>query len=263
MRRMRSLPPRMLAGATLAVAALSCGEVPTLPDGIAYISTVILPSPAVALGDTLRDSTGLAKPIRVYGIGDDGDTIAVEPTFVVTTVPGRGILLGKNGIVVGDSVRTVQIVGQVGSRLQTPPVQLDVVPQPDSLAASSNTTSKLTATGTELLVPSSPLAVIVTSGAGAARGGVRSIVVRYRVDRWFPSTFAFPDTTLVLIDDANRFQGTDGRSSSDTTDASGGASRRVRTLPLGYDSLHITASATNLKGIPLRGSPVRFTITTK
>jgi hypothetical protein len=260
---MRPISRRVLACAAIAVAAMSCGEVPTLPEGIAYISSVILPSPAVALGDTLRDSTGKATPIRVFGIGRTGDTIAVEPTFVVTTVPGKGIRLSASGIVVGDSVRTVQLVGQVGSRLQTPPVALDVVQQPDSIAASSATTTKLTATGTELLVTSSPLSVIVTSGNGAARSGVRSIIVRYRVERWFPSTFVFPDTTLVLQDDGGRYVGTDGRTSTDTTDAAGGASRKVRTLPLGFDSIHVTASANNLKGVALRGSPVRFTITTK
>jgi hypothetical protein len=247
----------------LAVAALSCGEVPTLPDGIAYISTVLLPSPAVALGDTLRDSLGVATPIRVYGIGNGGDTIAVTPTFVVTTVPGKGIRLSPNGIVVGDSVRTVQIVGQVGTRLQTPPAPLDVVLQPDSIAATANLRTVVTATGTELLATSSPLSVSVTSGNGAARAGVRSIPVRYRVSRWFPASFVFPDTTLVLLDDVGRYQGTDGRVSGDTTDGTGGAGRRVRTLPVGYDSIEITASANNLKGVPLRGSPVRFTITSK
>ena len=253
----------MLAGALLAVAALSCGEVPTLPEGIAYISPVILPSPAVALGDTLRDSLGRATPLRLFGVGRTGDTILVEPTFLVTTVPGRGVKLSPTGIVVGDSIRTVQIVGQVGSRLQTPPASLDVVPQPDALSPTSTARTVLTATGTELLVTSNPLSVIVTSGAGAARTGVKSIIVRYAISRWFPSTFVFPDTTLVLLDDATRFVLPDGRVSTDTTDASGTSSRRVRTLPVGFDSLEVTASATNLKGVPLVGSPVRFTVTTK
>ena len=52
--RRSALSPVVLAGVTLAVVALACGEVPTLPGGIAYISPVILPAPAVALGDTLR-----------------------------------------------------------------------------------------------------------------------------------------------------------------------------------------------------------------
>lgn len=255
--------PRVLGAAALAVAALSCGEVPSLPDGIAYISSVIVPSPAVALGDSLRDSTGKAAPLRLYGISRGGDTIIVSPTFVVTTVPGKGITVSPDNYVIGDSVRTVQLVGQVGSRLQTPPTVIDVVQQPDSIAASAATTVKLALSGTELLVTSDALPVIVSSGSGAARSGVRSIVVRYAISKWYPSTFVFPDTTLVLVDDANRFLGTDGRRASDTTDASGTASRKVRTLPLGFDSVEVLASANNLKGVPLRGSPVRFTITTK
>jgi hypothetical protein len=258
----RLLSRRVLVGAGLIVAALSCGEVPTLPDGIAYITSVLLPSPAVAVGDTLRDSTGAATPIRIYGIGNNGDTIAgVAPTFVVTTVPGKTVHITSAGYVIGDSVRTVQIVGQVGSRLQTPPVPLDVVLQPDSIAATTIGPVKLTAVGSEVLVTSNPLQAIVTSGA--AKTPVKSIIVRYRVARWFPSNAAFPDTTLVLLDDANRFQGVDGRVSTDTTDASGNASRKVRTLPVGFDSLEITASANDLKGVPLRGSPVHFIVTTK
>jgi hypothetical protein len=257
----RRLSRRVLVGAGLIVAALSCGEVPTLPDGIAYITSVLLPSPAVAIGDTLRDSTGKATPIRIYSIGNNGDTIAgVTPTFVVTTVPGKSVHITDAGYVIGDSLRTAQIVGQVGSRLQTPPVPLDVVLQPDSIAAVTTGHVVLTAVGSEVLVVSNPLQAIVTSGV--AKTPVKSIIVRYRVSRWFPAAFTFPDTTLVLLDDANRFQG-DGRSSTDTTDASGNASRKVRTLPLGFDSLEITASANNLKGVPLPGSPVHFIVTTK
>jgi hypothetical protein len=259
----RPLSRRVLVGAGLIVAALSCGEVPTLPDGIAYITSVLLPSPAVAVGDTLRDSTGKATPIRIYGIGNKGDTIAgVTPTFVVTTVPGKSVHITDAGYVIGDSVRTAQIVGQVGTRLQTPPVPIDVVRQPDSIAASTAGPVKLPdPVGKEVLVTSGPLQVTVMSGA--AKTAVKSIIVRYRVARWFPATFTFPDTSLVLLDDNGHTQGPDGRSATDTTDASGSASRKVRTLSLGFDSLEITASANNLKGVPLRGSPVHFIVTTK
>ena len=260
------LSPAVLAGATLFVAALACGEVPTLPGGIAYISPVILPSPAVAVGDTLRDSTGVVAPIQLFGIGNSGDTVrTIDPVFVVTTVPGKSVSITETGLVIGDSVRTAQIVGQLGSRLQTAPVSLDVVNQPDSMAASGPVSARFPApTATEVFSTVS-LGVTVTSPptTTAPRAGVKSIIVRYEVTRIFPASASIPDTTLVLVDDAGRFRLPTGRASRDTTDASGNATRRLRAIPLGFDSVEISASATNLRGVALKGSPIRFIATTK
>lgn len=264
--RRSALSPAVLAAATLAVAALACGEVPTLPGGIAYISPVILPAPAVALGDTLRDSTGVVTPIRVFGIDNAGDTVrTLEPVFVVTTVPGKSVRITAAGLVIGDSIRTAQIVGQVGTRLQTPTALLDVVNQPDSISASSPTSTRFPAPPATEVTSTLSLGVSVTSPpvGAAARAGVKSIIVRYEVTRVFPAAATIPDTTLVLIDDAGRFRLPTGRASADTTDAAGTASRRIRAIPLGFDSVEISASATDLKGVPLKGSPILFMATTK
>ena len=264
--RRSGLSPAVLAGATIVVAALACGEVPTLPGGIAYISPVILPAPAVAFGDTLRDSAGVATPIEVFGIDNAGDTVrTIEPVFVVTTVPGRSVSITPTRFVIGDSVRTAQIVGQVGTRLQTPPASLDVVNQPDSIAASSATSALFPAPAATEVTSTVTLGVSVTSPptAIAPRAGVKSIIVRYLVTQIFPESATLPDTTLVLIDDAGRFRLPTGRASTDTTDAAGTASRRIRAIPLGFDSVEISASATDLKGVPLKGSPILFMATTK
>jgi hypothetical protein len=257
----------VLAGAALLVAGPSCGEVPTLPEGVAYISSVILPSPAVALDDTLRDSLGVVAPIRVYGIDNSGDTVrSISPVFVVTTVPGKSVRLVAGNLVIGDSLRTVQIVAQVGSRLQTPPASLDVVRQPDSIAASSTSSTRFPVPATGEVTSTVSLGVTVTSpptGTATTREGVKSIRVRFSVTKVFPSTATIPDTTLVLLDEAGRFQLPTGRDAVDTTDASGNASRRIRAIPLGFDSVEIRASATNLRGVPLKGSPIRFVVTTK
>lgn len=260
------LSPRVLAGAVVGTFALSCGEVPTFPDGIAYISPVILPSPAVAIGDTLRDSLGVATPIRVFALGVNGDTIAgITPSFVVTTVPGKSLTVDEaTGYVVGDSVRSAQVVGRVGERLQTPPATLEVVRQPDSIAATVATTSRIGEISTgEVFATSGPLTVLVSTGATATRSPVRGIIVRYAITTIFPQSAPIPDTTVVLIDEANRYVGTTGRTAVDTTTPAGNAARRLRAVPFGFDSLEITATANDLKGIPLRGSPVRFVITTK
>ena len=260
------LSPALLGGAAVLVAGLACGDVPTFPEGVAYITPVILPSPAVALGDTLRDSTGAVAPLRLFGIDSDGDTVStLTPVFVVTTVPGPTVTLTATNLVIGDSVRPVQIVGQVGTRLQTPVATLDVVRQPDSISATGATSTRFPApTGTEVSSTVS-LGVSVTSPpAGTVlRAGVKSIIVRYAVTRIFPATATIPDTTLVLLDDAGRFLLPTGRTTADTTDASGSATRRIRAIPLGFDSVEVSASANTLRGVPLKGSPIRFVVTTR
>jgi hypothetical protein len=87
--------------------------------------------------------------------------------------------------------------------------------------------------------------------------------VRYAVTRIFPASASIPDTTLVLIDDSGRFRLPTGLTSVDTTDVAGSASRQIRAIPLGFDSVEVSATANNLRGIPLRGSPIRFVVTTK
>ena len=256
----------LLAGAALAVIALSCGEVPTLPGGVAYISPVILPSPAVAFGDTLRDSLGVVTPLKLFAIDNEGDTVpSITPLFVVTTIPGPSVHLTPTNLAIGDSVRTAQIVGQVGTRLQTPPAFLEVVRQPDSIAASTATNARFPAPTAGAVASVVPLEVSVTSPqfGTTARAGVKAIIVRYAVTRIFPASAAIPDTTLVLIDDSGRFLFPTGRTSVDTTDAAGNGTRQIRAIPLGFDSVEVSVTANNLRGIPLRGSPIRFVVTTK
>ena len=222
--------------------------------------------PAVAFGDTLRDSLGVVTPIKLYGIDNAGDTIrTIEPVFIVTTIPGPSVHITTTHLVIGDSIRTATIVGQVGTRLQTPPAPLDVVSQPDSIAASSATSARFPPPAASEVTSTVTLGVSVTSppSGTAPRAGVKSIIVRYMVTRIFPATASIPDTTLVLIDESGRFRLPTGRASADTTDASGGASRLIRAIPLGFDSVEVSASATNLKGVALKGSPIRFMATTK
>jgi hypothetical protein len=179
------------------------------------------------------------------------------------------VTLTSANLVIGDSVRPVQIVGQVGSRLQTPVATLDVVRQPDSITATGATSARFPApTGTDV-TSTATLGVSVTSPPATAgttvvpRAGVKSIIVRYEVTQVFPATATIPDTTLVLLDETGRFLLPTGRALADTTDQAGSASRRIRAIPLGFDSVEISASANDLRGVPLKGSPIRFVVTTR
>jgi hypothetical protein len=253
-----------LVAAVLGVVALACGDVPTLEGNIAFISPVILPSPAVAVKDSLRNEAGVVAPLRIVAVDNNGDTLqSVQAQFIVTTVPGPSVTILPNNFAFGDSVRTATIVGRVGTRLQTPPAQLSVVFQPDSMAAGSPTTARFPLPSQGQVTSTVPLTVNITSIGGGTRAGVPSIIVRYAITTIYPLNTTVADTSVVLVDDQNRFIGPDGLAAVDTTDASGNASRSIRAVPFGFDSVAIRVSANNLKGVPLPGGPIRFVVSTK
>ena len=250
---MKPLAPRVLAAAAALVVAFACGEVPTLADGISYISPVLLPSPAVAAGDTLRDSLGRVAPLRVQAFDKDDNPLPnISATFLVTPADPRVTLTPAGILKAPDSVRTIQLVGRVGDRLQTATTPLEVVPQPDELTQASRRDS--VKFDTTAAPRSNPLAVTVKSSAKGSAVPVRSIIVRFEISRVFPAgaTAGQPDSLLALIDDNNRILTSSGRTAVDTSDASGVASRRVRARIGTFDSLEVVARANNLRGIPLR-----------
>src|SRR3954463_10199500 len=117
---MRSSASRVLAAFAAGVVALACGDVPSLQSGIAYITPIQLPSPAVAAGDVLRDSTGAIVPLSVLAYGIDNQVVpGAAATYVVNPID-TGVHIDAAGVLrVSDSVRTIQLVGRVGERLQT------------------------------------------------------------------------------------------------------------------------------------------------
>jgi hypothetical protein len=251
---MRSSAPRLLLVCAAGIVAIACGEVPTLENGIAYISPVRLPSPAVAAGDVLRDSTGAAVPLSVVAYDINDQPIAgTTATYVINPVD-TGVHIDASGIVrVSDSVRSVQIVGRVGNRLQTIAATLEIVAQPDSIAAAGVVDSLRLATA------SSGLQVSVTGLRKGVRVPSKGIIVRYRITGTTPSRTV--DPTFFFFSEGLR---NDLTRAADTTDASGTASRSIIASDVsGLTSIQVEASANSLRGVPLAGSPVRFTIPVK
>jgi len=248
---MRPLAPRFLVAAAACILAFACGSVPTFQDDIAFISALQIPSLAVVANDTLRDSLGRVAPLRIDAFDVSEKPIAgVKPSFLVVTLPA-GVAIDANGIVTaGDSLVRVQIVGRVGEHLQTVAASLEVVTQPDQMAA-TGTIAPLAAA-----IPSSPLQVSITGDRKGKRVPVNGILVRYKILQTFPS---------VPITDS-QFAFTEGKRGSltqtvDTTNA-GSASRSIVATDLsGIDSIVVEATARNLKGVPL--PPVRFVIPVK
>jgi hypothetical protein len=77
---------RRVVLATIGAAAwwlLSCREIPAPDEGVFSISPLILPSPGLVAGDTMRDSLGLVAPLRVIAFDIDGNEVpGLEATFV-------------------------------------------------------------------------------------------------------------------------------------------------------------------------------------
>ena len=251
-----------MLGTALAAAAVavSCGEVPTLENGIAYITPVLLPSPAVAAGDTLRDSLGIATPLRVRAFGRDSQEITgLTVTFVPTALPADVDIDANGYLVARDTVRSVQLVGRIGDRLQTSVATLLIVPQPLAIGRPASAEAGDTA----LVLPAlKALPVTVTGVHRGASTPVNGIIVRYRIDSLLPATL--PPGSAILTNAAGSSLRPDSTIAVDTTEGAGNATRNVLVLAGGgVRKVFISASARRLDGAPLQGSPVRFMVDLK
>jgi hypothetical protein len=238
----------LIALMTLSAVALACTDIPTGNDKILSFSVNQLPSPSVVLGDSLRDSLGVVRPITITAFDFQGDT-AVPPKirFLAGT---RGIKVDSvTGVVTGDSVQTAaKIVVIVGS-IQAP-VTLGVALRPDTIVASNGRDSLAYSLTDTTLNVSNALGVKLLHGKTTD-----SAVVGWRVSFRIVSP---PGTVAQLLNDQNTVGST-----ADTTDASGLASRRIKLnvaqLTAATDSVVLLAAAT-YRGAAVRGSPVRLVL---
>lgn len=222
MPRMRKTIAAILAAAAWWV--VSCRDVPAPEGGVFAISALLLPSPGLVAGDTLRDSTGLASPLRVVAFDVAGDTVQNAVTMFVVLDTGAHL---SGALLVGDSVgRTVRVVGSV-ALLQTQPAPVKITLSPDTLVAADSIVHHKTYTlvGGSPEVNSADLTTNVLH-LGASQSGVEAVIVRYSIDKAPPGD-ATKGPTLVLMSATTP-------SNRDTTDASGRATRaaQLRLAPL-------------------------------
>ena len=250
-------PALRLLTVAAAVVALSCGDVPTLENGIAYYTPVRLPLPAVAAGDTLRDSLGHVAPLRVLAFSRDSQEIqGLTVTFVPTTAPVNDVTIDANGILVArDTLRSVQLVGRIGERLQTSVATLQIVPEPSAIIRADALPDS-----TYPLPAIKPLPVTVTGLYRGVSMPVNGIIVRYRVDSLRPAGIDLG--TAILIVPGGGPQRPDSTSAVDTTKTAGNATRSVVVSGgSAVQAVFISASARRLRdGAPLAGSPVQFRV---
>lgn len=242
--------------AALLLALGGCLELSSPGGGVFTVSEVRLPFPSVVVGDSLRDTLGVAQRLRIVGLTASGDTVDDVPTWVALD---RGIRITAEGFVIGDSIRQgARIVGQVGG-LQAPPVTLSVVPAPveartdQALRPVTNWTRPL---GDTTHVASASMNVRVLA-AGESSPGVSGWIVSFAILRQ-PAPTANGDPSVYLAESVNR------RTSIDTTDANGNASRLVVLRPVGASTTGadtvIVQATVRYRGQQLSGSPIQFTV---
>ena len=238
--------------ATTSVLCAGCIDLSTDPDEIVAIEFGDLPWPSIVAGDTLRDASGAAAPLFAQLFDGDGDRVDGPVEFLVQNSSLRVV---NGNLLVAEPTATgrIDIIAST-TGIQSVASGIDVVARPDSIAPEGIVAPL------EWVVPddpslntSAPILVKVLSNTTTTPTPVPSWIVRYQLEaggRVIPEN----DTTQIWLASEN------GRPSySDTTDAAGFASRRVRlrvapglTPP---DSAIITVTA-SYKGAALLRSPL-------
>lgn len=238
----------LIAMMTFALTVLACTDIPTGSDQILSFSVNPLPSPSVVVGDTLRDTLGVVRPITISAFNFQGDTVRAPRLRFLSF--SRGIKVDSlTGVVTGDSAQTgAQLIATVGSIQSF--ISIGVALKPDTMVA-SNARDSLSYSLTDTTVnTSSALGVKLLHGIGTD-----SAVVGYRVS----FRMIRPTGTLAQLVNDLGVAGT----TADTTDASGIASRRIKLnvaqLTSATDSVVVMASA-SFRGVAVRGSPVRLVL---
>ena len=254
---------RRLVGVLACMAGVhACTEVGTDPEVPVALEIDAPMLPAIAEGDSLRDTLGAVAtitaralnsqnevipnaPIRFYALRNDSAIIAVD------SLTGR-----VAGLRAGDADVVVQVAG-----LQSVRLLVRVTPNPDTVyALLPLVDSVLYALADDT---ARALRVEVARRDTTAEGQDTLLLVPFWRVRYTiidpPDLATNTDTTRVYIaNDANRV------SRVDTTDAAMGASRRIRfPLPVVSDTTRRTFVTEVVvmapDGTPLPGSPILFT----
>jgi hypothetical protein len=241
-----------------AAAAAGCTEVNTAADHVAALQFDSLPAPAIVSGDSLRDSLGLAAPLRAIALNGAGNVVTDAAIQYIAL--DTGITIGAGGYVTAQARSGApRIVASAGG-LQTKSMALIIARRPDTVTVSGKLRDTL-----QYVVPdvastnttaSLALKVVTRDTAGAVTA-TQGWLVSYQLFH-DGAAVAATDTTLASLVGDNG-----GRSALDTTGTDGVASRKVRVRPLGIranpDSVVVLATV-RYRGAAVRGTPVRFVI---
>ncbi len=202
------------AGALVGAFATACVAVDPAPNGVASARLDFAP-PAIALGDTLRDTLGLVLPVRGVAYDASGrlvptvtfqysylpftpDTAAgavVDTALVVDSVSGV-VRATRTWLKSGSSagISSGRVFARIGKEIQLADT-LAIVPRPDSVVVTAPTdtvveydcrdpraTATQDTTGVHFRNAAGPFTVTVRGDSLGTRVGVRRWLVRWSVD---------------------------------------------------------------------------------
>lgn len=265
--RLRALWPVLVVSA-----AAACADIALSPSTPASIEFNELPSPAVVVGDTLRDINGLPAPARAIVRNQSGEVLTDAVVFYTYADASRDSAFkvdSLKGFVI--SLKPLSTTGtfarisaRTGPSLQAIRTLL-VTTRPDSVDRvgftaidTLRTTLPDTGAAAAAVNTSKGISVTVRHIDGATTTQVPNWLVKYELlDPANPTN----DTTAVafLVNDGAK------ASNTDTTDGSGIATRflRVRSsrFPAGAAPVAAVVRVTvSYNGLPVKGSPVSISV---
>ena len=243
--------PIVVGSAVLALVGVGCLDMSAPKSGVAAISPLALPSPSVVVSDVMRDSTGAPAPLRVIAFDQAGDTVSgAKTTFFLLD---HGAHVDAAGLLYGDSLSTVRVVGEVAG-VQTSIATVTVTSPPDTVINTAPAADTLHISTDTTKSRSSALSLKLQSVSGAPAQG---FLVHYAV-LYAPPTAAGETPAVYIGNDVSAL------SPVDTTDAAGAASHRYAYLRLraiaGTPDSVVVEATIQYKGLAVRGSPLRYVI---
>lgn len=252
----------MLALIAVSVTA-ACADVNLSPDVPASITFAQVTAPAIAIGDSLRDASGVAVPLRAAVLNQDSDSLRdaeVRYTYLDLNNDTAVVVDSITGYVFARKAptngTTVRIAARVGLNLQTIRT-ITVTTRPDSvdrLGQAAIDTFRVTLPDTSVTLNTSPLLTLTvrhkdTTKTPVAVTPVAGWLVKYTL--LYPSNPNNDSTRSVFLVNENR-----RASDIDTTDASGIAGRSVRVRSAAFPSGTAPDSAVVEVSVSYRGQPV-------
>ena len=234
----------------------ACSDLSSTPGGPQSLSIDSLPFPAVVVGDTLRDTLGVAAPVTAKVYDGDNRLIVGAPVRFIALDTGLRVD-SVTGRVTGVNRRTgARILASV-SGLQTNPKSLGVANRPDT-ASNPDPARRLVYVTVPRTDPANSFALRVKVGSqpllpGASADSVtEGWLVRFTLVR---SPTGAVDSIFISAGIAS--------SPWAVTDAGGVATKTLRVVPtLGSrvrDTAIVSASVT-YRGVAVRGSPVQIVV---
>jgi len=259
-------PLRVLALFASLWVGFACLEPVSPIQPIFSLTSVLLPFPSIAQHDTLRDTSGVVKPLRVIGFnakGDTVDTTLYTVTFLAIDSTHQLEVDGTTGFARGDTNSPfAKVVGTVTLKsnnhsIQTLAVNLPVVPVPTTAVRDTNfsfvwtpPTVATDSTSSGLISP----ALNVTVYASTRDTTVLGWVVSYQIVHAPPSADSQP--TVVLYDPSGH------DSTVSVTSTSGVASRQLRIRPGAFVSASTPDSVLVTVTVKYHGNPLPVLVTT-